>query len=153
MRLNIEQQKTVEDNHNLIYGYIRDRCLDIEDWYGLLAIELCKTVMKYDPTKGATLGTYFYLRCDNLLRKEYAKTKTKKNANNGVYTIEDRYDIQDEVNVQDEVEFNSWFEGENGNILRMKYDGYTQSEIAEKIGVTQSFISKIIRKEYIKHGR
>lgn len=153
MKLTEEQRNMVEDNHNLIYGYIRDRCLDIEEWYDLLAIELCKTVMKFDKDKGATLGTYFYLRCDNLLRKEYAKSKTQKNTNAGVYTIEDRYDLQDEVDIEETVELKSWFEGENGNILRMKCDGYTQSEIAETLGVTQSYISKILRKEREKLDR
>jgi RNA polymerase sigma factor (sigma-70 family) len=37
-------------------------------------------------------------------------------------------------------------DGEYGDIIRLKYMGYTQSEISEYLGVSQSQISKILKK-------
>lgn len=152
MKLTEIQQKLVEDNHKLIYWIISIYKLDVEEFYDILAIELCNTIMKYDESKGS-LSNYFKSRCTNVLLKEYNKTKLRKNTNNGVCSIDLRYDIADTFSVEDKVELESMFDGENGNILRLKADGYTQQEIADIVGVTQSYVSKIIRKERQKYER
>ena len=52
-----EQKRMVEENHNLIYWYCHKYNLDIEEYYGLFAIELCRAVQLYDPTK-SKITTY-----------------------------------------------------------------------------------------------
>lgn len=54
-----DQKKLVEDNHNLIYWYCNKNNLPVEDYYDMLAIELCKAVQTYDPTK-SKISTYIY---------------------------------------------------------------------------------------------
>lgn len=36
-----EQQKLVEDNHNLIYLYLKNSNLPVDDYYGIASIGLC----------------------------------------------------------------------------------------------------------------
>ena len=38
---------------------------------------VCKTVVAHDSERG-TLSTYYKIRCDNLVNKEYNKSKAKK---------------------------------------------------------------------------
>ena len=58
MILTKEQQKMVEENHDLIYWYANIKKLNLENWYDLLAIELCGVVLKYNPKKGS-LSNYY----------------------------------------------------------------------------------------------
>ena len=47
-----EQQKLVEQNHNLIYDIAIRKNWDIEEYYGILAIGMCKAAKIYDDSKG-----------------------------------------------------------------------------------------------------
>lgn len=149
MRLTAEQEDIVSKNHNLIYWFINFRHLDPNEWYDLLAIELCYTVIKYNPEKGS-LSNYFRIRSENLLKKEYLKTQLKKNKGLAPLLYNDEIFSEGYDDIGD-MDIKNLFNGDFGSILKMKAEGYTQSEIAEKYGVTQSYISKIIekkRKEY-----
>lgn len=42
-----EERIFAEENHNLIYGYIRSHKLDIEEWYDILIIPYLNSVKKY----------------------------------------------------------------------------------------------------------
>lgn len=55
--LNDEQKKLVEENHNLIYWYCHKNNLSVDEYYDMLAIELCKAVQTYDSTK-SKISTY-----------------------------------------------------------------------------------------------
>lgn len=155
MRLNDEQRKQVEENHNLIYWYANKRHLDINEWYGLLAIELCKTVMKYDADKGS-LGNYFMLRCDGVMSKEYKKSQSQKRLHTEITYIEEAHAIPNTTDIERSYELQEWIESDTHGILQMKADGYTQKEIAEQLNVSQSYVSKIIkrlREEYLNGDR
>ena len=54
----------IEENHNLIYSYLHKMRLDIEEYYDLAAIGLCKAANNFDETKGFKFSTYAY-RCMN----------------------------------------------------------------------------------------
>ena len=155
LRLTEDQQKIVEDNHNLIYWYIHLCNLDHQEWYDLLAIELCYTVMKHDESKGS-LSTYFKLRADGLVYKEYRKSQAQKryhvdmeyidnvgsdNGGGHEYVFNDKTDTY----VKD------LFKGEYGNIIRMRYEGYSQTEISTALGVSQSYVSKILKRVRAKY--
>ena len=51
MRMTDEQRKLVEDNHNLIYGFLNKKELT-DDYYDIVALGLCKAAMNYDESKG-----------------------------------------------------------------------------------------------------
>lgn len=51
--LTYDEQKLVEDNHELIYLVADCMELDINEYYGLLAIALCHAAQKYKSRKRA----------------------------------------------------------------------------------------------------
>lgn len=60
-RLNDQQRKLVEDNHDLIYTFLDNHNLSIdspEDWYGVAAIGLCRAAMHYNPDNGIKFSAY-----------------------------------------------------------------------------------------------
>ena len=54
------QQKMVEDNHKLIYGAAHKYKINLEEYYDVLAIGLCKAAMAFDETKGQ-FSTFAYI--------------------------------------------------------------------------------------------
>lgn len=168
VKLNDEQRDLVEANHKLIYWYINLKNLDIQEWYDILAIELCYTVMKYNEERGS-LSTYFKMRADGLVYKEYRKNMAQKRAHTEEYYIDgvaygdEVYHSPDrEVNKHDngfksrfsesysapqqvDAEVKDLFSGENGDILKLKYEGYSQAEIGAALGYSQSHVSKILK--------
>lgn len=69
MKLNNEQRKFVEDNHNLIYKYLVDKHLPQDEYYDMVALGMCKAAMKYDTSKGA-FSTYMYTVVTNYINTE-----------------------------------------------------------------------------------
>lgn len=121
--------------------------LDIEEYYDLLAIELCRTVYSYIEEKGS-LSNYFKMRADNLVNKEYAKTQLQKRLNNGHVPLTEVYDyISNGDDIAECVELDDFITEDKSDILRMKLDGYTQSEIAGALGLTQSYVSRVLSKK------
>jgi len=161
IKLTEEQRKMVEVNHNLIYSYCNTNHLDLDEWYGVCAVQLCKAVRSHDGHRGV-LSTLFYAMCDNLVKYTYRKTTALKRQNEGVlsleyeygngtdniYTLEDtiipRLDTDVEDVVANKILLEQMFEGEYGDIIRLKYEGYTQTEISKILEVGQSTISKAL---------
>lgn len=164
MRLTEEQSRRVEENHNLIFWYmgLRERQtgmkLSHEEYYDLLAIELCYAVQKFDETKGSSLANYYKLRCDGLINKQYRKSQALKRVHISVPYIDDLVSHK-HFNEDDSVVWANFIESipdEDKEIVTLTYMGYTQKEIAEKLGLSQSYISKIlkrIRKDYYANGQ
>jgi len=144
MKLTTEQSQVVAENEHLIYGYLKLRDLDKEDWYGLFAIELCIAVCVHEPEKGA-LSTLFYRRCDNKVADEYVKLGRIKRTHNGIVSIDELHECIPDSSYEDEVDLD-WVDEDVREIVDMKVKGYTQVEIAESFGVTQPYISKVLRK-------
>lgn len=46
-----EERKLVEDNHELIYTVANSMGIDLEEFYGVLAIGLCHAAQSYDEKK------------------------------------------------------------------------------------------------------
>ena len=48
--------------------------------------------------------------------------------------------------LDEKLDLDRWIDSEqNKEILRLKYEGFNQTAIAEKVGLTQSHISKILK--------
>lgn len=77
MKLTESQSKLVEQNHNLIYGFAKKYNLDIEEWYGILALALCKTALSFDSEK-AKFSTLYYLCASQMVEVERRKWRTQK---------------------------------------------------------------------------
>lgn len=47
-----QQKKLVEDNHNLIYSLAYKKNINLDEFYGDLAIGLCKAALAFDENRG-----------------------------------------------------------------------------------------------------
>lgn len=65
-----EQQELVEKNHNLIYEFAKKKNLVIDEYYGILAIGLCKAALAYDENLGK-FSTIAYCCMNNMLKEHY----------------------------------------------------------------------------------
>lgn len=65
-----EQQELVEKNHNLIYEFAKKKNLVLDEYYGILAIGLCKAASVYDEDKGK-FSTIAYCCMNNKLNEHY----------------------------------------------------------------------------------
>lgn len=65
-----EQQELVEKNHNLIYEFAKKKGIAIDEYYGILAIGLCKAASAYDESRGK-FSTIAYCCMNNILKEHY----------------------------------------------------------------------------------
>ena len=142
LALTPEQVRMVEENHNLIYGFLHKNNL-CEDMYSVVGIGLCRAVASFDAGKGTTFSTYAYTCMLNECRKVWRKEKKQRMLN------------PISMEAAETTEFFAWFI-ENAStkdlliILRM-IQGCTQVEIAEEMGCTRSYVGarvKSIREKY-----
>lgn len=146
MKLTDEQQIIVEENHKLIYWFLSVKGLEVSEWYDLIAIELCLSVMAHDPDRGE-LSTYFFKRASNRVIKEHTKSKSIKRTHNGMYDLDNIYESfhGTESNIDDYLDVQAIMEYDVDGILQLKIDGYNQDEIATKLGVSQAYVSNKLR--------
>ena len=131
----------MEENERLIYWYANLKGLDIEEWYGLLAIELCHTVSKFKPEQGS-IANYYKIRCDGLVSKEIRKNFAKKRE--GVVMLLDDDYVGECVDMSG-ITMEMLLEEVDSDILNLKVQGYSQKEIALELGVSQSYVSRALK--------
>ena len=136
------KRKVVEDNHDLIYWYLNLKGLAYEDYYDLLAIELCMTVDKYDESKGS-LANYFKVRCDNVVHKEWRKETARKKSNNGIIPLDEEHLICDHQDMFGNVEHEELLKDPTG-VAQLRHKGFSQQEVAKILGISQSRVSAIL---------
>ena len=76
-RLNDEQKKLAEENHGLIFKFMKLKNLDFEELYGLLAISLCKAAFLYKSNLGYSFTTYAF-KCMETDYINYIKSLTEE---------------------------------------------------------------------------
>jgi RNA polymerase sigma factor (sigma-70 family) len=76
-KLTKQQQELVEKNHNLIYGFANKNKLNIDEYYGILAIGLCKAAKSYEESKGE-FSTFAYNCMKNELYKYWNSLRSKR---------------------------------------------------------------------------
>ena len=171
-KLTEEQRKFVEDNHNLIYSFAKKNGLDLEEYYGILAIGLCKAALSFDPDRGFLFSTYAYKSmqhaCYMYWRHEYTAKSAVPSALIFSYNApltDDPYskDIIDKLNnifgsydfdpTKAELkEFFSGLQEKEKMVLNDALYGFTQEVTASRFGVTQAEISRI-RKRLLKRWK
>lgn len=161
MELTPEQSEIVEENHNLIYGFAHSRGLDIDEWYGDLAIVLCNAVISHDPER-SELSTHYYNAGDNLMKSKYRAISAAKRQPEDMLSLDYNYaDAEGHFTLHDVVipmgqesveetlftreKFKELYNGPYGDIVKMRSHGYTQEEIASRLGFSQQYISEILR--------
>lgn len=155
MRLNTEQQKLVEENHNLIYSYAKQYNLDLEEWYGVLALSLCYAAYKFDENT-AKFSTFYYVVANSRVGCVIRDRKAMKRVPDGIcISIEEPLNDSDltladtikdnQSSVYNKLEIREVFdnlENLDKRIILMRLCGMTQKKISSSLGISQSTISR-----------
>lgn len=166
-RLNDEQRQFVAENHNLIYSFLNSNKLDVEEWYDLAAIGLCKAAINYNG-EIAKFSTFAYKCMWNQvhieMRKQYAIRRADDNAvlyYDAMFECSDdgdevtflslipdlKYDTGKQATIRMALYelFNKANDKER-TVLELLYRGYKQGEIARYLGHSQAYVSRVQKK-------
>lgn len=163
--LSKEQQDLVSNNHKLIFSYANKMNLDIDEYYDLLAIGLCKAAKAYDPSRGYAFSTYAYISMRNECYMYWRHISSKQQIpedlvfsyNNPFSDESERSDRIERLNDifgtyqldSTEVELKEFIDSLKANerqIIFEKMYGYTQREIAMHIGKSQIAVSRMFNR-------
>ena len=168
--LNYEQQQLAEQNHNLIYSFAKSRKLDLEEYYDVLAIGLCKAALVFDENKG-TFSTLAYKCMSNeynkIIKKQILKRKIPDNLLSSLdevisvseedgsettlydYIKKDIFPIPDSstiTNIMIKNFYNNKLTKQEQKVFRLLVQDRTQVEISKTMGLTRSRIGQIMDK-------
>lgn len=168
--LTLEQQKLVEDNHNLIYWFMNRRGLYTDEYYDLMAIAFCKAAQDFNESEGTAFTTYAVKCMEHALSSYWVTISRKKivppemifsmnktaNGKYGEKTLDALMHDENAVTVIDltRVDVERFVSG-----LKPKYrtatlylmGGYGTSDVARFMGCTVSRVNQIrdmVRKEW-----
>lgn len=168
--LNKQQQLLVEQNHQLIFGFIQKKKLDIDEYYDLLAISLCKAAKSYQSDKGM-FSTWVYAIMENDLKQYWRHNTNSKTVpaemiiscdtplesdEDGKCTL---LDILPDKKIEDEdfrMRYNDLLDKMNETektICQMLMNGAKGTDIIERLGITRRKYQHIrarIKEKYYK---
>lgn len=176
MKMTDEQRKLVEDNHNLIYGFLNKKELT-DDYYDIVALGLCKAAMNYDESKGKfstlafkcmdrEMGIYYtYLKRKTFIPENLVFSYNETANEDVSESIVDAVlpDNNDRIGYSlENIDFNCFMgllKDKERQIIKCLKRGFNQKEIAEMMNMTQQAVSLNIKsikrdwKEYNDKGR
>ena len=159
------QKKLVEENHNLIFSFLKKYDLSNDDYYDLAAIGLCKAALTYN-NEISMFSTYAF-KCMksnvfNFIKINRGATKIPENRlvyyDDEIDNMEDgTYSPIDFIPSSENVEnyvvskimcenYKKYFNYKGKKILDLLSNGYTHNEIGKIIGCSQPHISRIKKK-------
>ncbi len=165
----IERKMLAEKNQRLVWYYARryqsrDPAIDLEEFVQIGMLGLTKAAETYDEEKGNTFATYASRCILNELNMAYRSIKRRPNdcvsLQEYVLGTEESLTIQDwitddKVDIEREVLDSITIEELLNIIINLKnnirtalllyFDGKNQREIAERLGLSQSYISRIVK--------
>lgn len=167
-KLTNEQRKLVEDNHDLIYGFLNKKELDIDKYYDIMALELCNASINYDSSKGK-FSTFVY-KCmyNRLIKIICSENRQCRKPPNGILSYDkecvmnifDKTDesyinliIADNKNTTDDIvigmdyyNFKSKLKDREKIIMQYLESGYNRTQIGKMMGRTPQAIDSSVRK-------
>lgn len=76
-QLTLDQQRIVSENHNLIYSLANKKSINLDEYYDVLAIGLCKAAIAFDNTKGK-FSTLAYTVMLNEYKQELRNSRMRE---------------------------------------------------------------------------
>jgi len=167
MRLTEEQKRKVEENHDLIYWYMRRHNLDFDEYYDACAMGLCRAAASYDPSKGIAFSTLAYKCMSNeVVRYWRYVNRPMRNTMYEAFSLQAPFrKCPDERNLSrmemyqcpgdggrspdDRVfakEFISSLPDKERIVIEMRLYGFQQNEISDVIGCSRQNVSQIMKK-------
>lgn len=156
------EKQLVTENHNLIYSFADKHKLDLEEYYGILALALCKAVKYFDQNKGK-ISTIAYTCMLNSVRNHIRKKNKKKlaliyldtdytNSNNDDESLLSAIandslppDIKAEGKEISQILLSMLTDKEK-QIVADRLDGLSEREIGEKMGCTRQNVHAQIKR-------
>jgi RNA polymerase sporulation-specific sigma factor len=166
-----EQEQLVTDNHNLIYYIINNKYgLSTEEYYDVCAIGLCKAAITYDSSKDVKFATYAGICIENGIKLELKKQKkysasvysldrTFNNTSDGTGEISYMENITTGLSAYDEIlpyQLDKVLNAKEYKLVALTLQGYTQVEIGNIIGISQTMVSRMlskIKQKLLKGGK
>lgn len=166
MILNDEQRQMVVDNEKLIYWCMhRYNLLQYDDAYSILALGLCKAAYTYDEEKGKFSTWAICIMLQEIKLDMRSNTSNSRkiqkyciSLNTPILECDNDVTLSDcVVGSQDvwsdiiSIDFSKLTEREQ-NIIDLIISGYTQKEMEKILGISQSYISRLLVKIKNKIG-
>lgn len=165
-----EQEQLVTDNHNLIYHIINKCGLSTEEYYDVCAIGLCKAASTYDSSKDVKFATYAGVCIENQIKLElrnkkkyyasvYSLDRTFNNTSDGTGEISYMENITTGLSAYDEIlpyQLDKVLNAREYKLVALVLQGYTQVEIGNIIGISQTMVSRMfskIKQKLLKGGK
>lgn len=160
-----EQKKLAEENHNLIYSFLREHKLSIEEYYGLASIGLCRACMDYDSSK-SKFSTYAYsCMYTQVMHQIRSESAVKRGRGNQTVSYQETFKHDgrgDDVEMLEVIPSRDNTENEAvariviGNavsslserdrkVIGLISAGYGQTETGSMVGLSQASVSKIVK--------
>lgn len=160
-----EQQTLAAENHNLIYRFAQTREINVEEFYDILAIALCKAAKVFDDSRGLRFSTLAF-RC---MRNEYNMYwRTELNSKHVPPNFIVSYNMLISNDSDEHAQFlniitNQTCDGVNDSgdaevmefietlhpiqrdVLTYLMDGYKVPEVAEKLGCSRQYVYRVRR--------
>ena len=165
--LDEKQKKLVEENHKLIYYTLNKYKLNSEEYYDILAIGLCKAAIKFDPERSKFSTFAIKVMYNEFLQHDRDENANKRKVNKNTLSLNHR--MKDPKNESRTCEFGDLLTDGREPFMdvihmnlkdiltkkellvcQLSYNGYNQTQIGEKLGVTQSYASRLLKKARIK---
>lgn len=159
-----EQKEFAEENHNLIYSFLLNKGLSFEEYYDIAAIGFCKAVKSYESSRGS-FSNYSYICMNNEIGMHWRRTEQRARGY-GVILISldepiigtEDLTVKDTIphpeSVESLLKYDEYLEIINslpppmGEMVSLFIQGYSQSEIAQKTGYSQSYVSRLLKRAY-----
>lgn len=154
-KLTDEEKLLVEENHNLIYWFMKNHEISVDEYYDVFAEELCKTVQCYDPSK-SSLSNFYNIRCKNLLSNINKSNGYQKRSAVVIEFDDTSQHPIDSSDMGSLFAINDFINKDTTGILDLLVKGYTQHEIATMLNMSQSNVNRVLkklRKEYLDSDR
>lgn len=162
-----EQRKLVEENHKLIYYTLNKYKLNPEEYYDILAIGLCKAAIKFDSERSKFSTFAIKVMYNEFLQHDRNENTNKRKVNKNTLSL--NYIMRDPKNQDRKCEFWELLTDDREPFMdvvhmhlpdilteqellacKLSYNGYNQTQIGEKLGVTQSYASRLLKRARIK---
>ena len=158
-----KQKQLATENHNLIYWYIHKKNLNVDVWYDIFAIALCKAVMGYDDSKNNKFSSYAVAVMENEYNMECRKSIAKRRTCDKLVSLDEAVQSNDTSTGKNTTRheyitngLTAWDEVIPYNIsellnqrqllvVKFRLLGYTQCEIADRLKCSQPQINRLLQ--------
>ena len=165
--LDEKQKKLVEKNHNLIYHTLNKHKLNQEEYYDILAIGVCKAAIKFGRERSKFSTFAVKVMYNEFLQHDRNENAKKRKVNKNTLSLNHR--MKDPKNESRTCEFGDLLTDgrepfmdvihmhlpdilteQELLVCKLSYDDYNQTQIAENLGVTQSYVSRLLKRARTK---